>query len=523
MDHEIVRRLRERRQREQGELSYARDALLRLALLYPSPYRVAMSSLGYLQIYRLANERKRTICERAVLPDPDHLARHRATKTPLLTIESQRMVQDFSVLGISHAYELELSGIVDLLELAGLHPLARCRDHRDPLVVLGGPITFSNPRPSTAFADVVILGEAEETFAYLLERLEAEPSAAKGSKEAREALLNELANLPGYLIPSVHGDHLPPPAQASDEHLPARSSLWTPDAELSDMLLIEPERGCHRGCTFCVMRRSTNGGMRLVSPERLMDLVPSTVKRVGLVGAAVTDHPKIKTILRELIDDRGLRIGISSLRADRLDEDFVGLLYRGGYRSLTIALDAPSVRLRQAIKKNIKNEHIERVARMARDIGMRHIKVYVIVGLPGETDEDREELVQFVLELKKTIAVVLGLSPFIPKFNTPLADAPFAGESEIRRILRQLRQALAKKVELRGPGAREAYVEYRLAQGGVIHGEAAISVAHSDGSLAAWKKALGACAGVDRPRNFVDLIPGPTRRQTKLPMVAPSL
>lgn len=513
MDRALIEGLRGRLARERGPgAKKPSEAPLRMALVYPSPYRVAMSSLGYMQVHRLANERPGTICERAVLPDEADKERHRRTRTPLLTLDSQRPVGDFDVLGLSHAYELEMVGIVETLELAGLAPLARERDHRDPLVVVGGPITFSNPLPSSAFADVTILGEAEDALDVLLSALEERPGAARGSRAERQALLEWLAGEPGFYIPSEHGNYLPPIGQAREERLPARSHIWTPDTELSNMMLIEPERGCHRGCTFCVMRRSTNGGMRLVEPATLLDMVPDDVERVGLVGAAVTDHPRIKTILGELIDGRKKRIGISSLRADRLDEEFVGLLARGGYRSMTVALDAASARLRDSIEKNIRDRHIHRAASLAKAAGMRHLKIYVIVGLPGETEEDRKELMKLVVELRKTLPVVLGVSPFVPKFHTPLADAPFAGEAAVKAMLKDLQRGLRNKAEVRGPGAREAWVEYRLAQGGSEHAQAAIAVARAGGRLSHWKKALLDLPEHGRPENFSTLVPAPTRR-----------
>lgn len=516
MDREIVESLRAHRARERGAGAHRRaEAPLRMALVYPSPYSIAMSSLGYLQIHRLANERPGTVCERAVRPANAELARHRSTRTPLLTLESQRPVGDFDVIGISHAYELEMTGIVEVLELSGLAPLAADRDASDPLVVLGGPITFSNPLPSSAFADVVVLGEGEASLQHLLDELESRPEAARGSARGRAALLEQLADRPGFYIPSLHRGFLPPIGQAPDEDLPAHSDIRTPDAELSDMMLIEPERGCHRGCTFCVMRRSTNGGMRLVPPEKLLALVPDDVERVGLVGAAVTDHPGIKEILRGLVDERKKRIGISSLRADRLDEEFVGLLYRGGYRSITVALDAASARLRDVIEKNIRDRHIEKTAVLAKGAGMRHIKLYVIVGLPGETEEDREELVRLVLETRKTIPVVLGVSPFIPKFHTPLADTPFAGEKEVKSMLDTLKRSLRGRAEVRGPGAREAWVEYRLAQGGPEHAQAAVAAAHAGGSLGDWKRALRDLPERFIPDNFDSLVPAPTRRRSR--------
>jgi radical SAM superfamily enzyme YgiQ (UPF0313 family) len=491
------------RSAERGDGVRMKHAPLSMGLLYPSPYHVARSSLGYLQIHRLVNGRPGTYCERATLPsDP---ARWQKSRAPLVTIESRRAVSELDLIGISHSYELESSGIVTLLELCGLEPLAADRTEHDPLVVLGGPITFSNPLPSSPFADAVLLGEAEETIHQLLDRMEQRPP--------RAALLRELADLPGFYVPSVHGDYLPPIAQAADHLLPAVSALRTPHTELADMVLIEPERGCHRGCTFCVMRRSTNGGMRLVPAARVCELVPDDAEKVGLVGAAVTDHPQIKEILRELIDVRGKRIGISSLRADRLDDEFVGLLARGGYKSMTVALDAPSVRLRDAIEKNLKNRHVERAAELARAHGMRHLKMYTIVGLPDETDEDIGELIEFALSLRKILPVVIAVSPFVPKFHTPLADAEFVGQAKTQAVLTRLKRELSGKVEIRGPGAREAYVEYRLAQGGRDHARAAIAAAHGGGGLSAWVRALAPLPERVRPANFQAMVPPPTERR----------
>lgn len=516
MDVRIRRSLAALAAAEVGPGTVLADAPLRMALVYPSPYHVAMSSLGYLQIHRRANLRCETRCERAMLPpDADARQRHVVTRTPLLTIETRRPVGDFHVVAFSQAYELEMTGIVQCLDLSGLAPLAADRTAADPLVVLGGPITNSNPFPSAPLADVVVLGEGEGPLDVLLDRLEARPEAARGSVEARRALLDELAELPGFFVPRIHGNYLPPIAKASDDQLPAVSEIRTPHTELADMVLIEPERGCHRGCSFCVMRRTTNGGMRTVDPAAVDGLVPDDAPKVGLVGAAVTDHPRIKELLTELVDVRRKRIGISSLRADRLDDELVGLLARGGYRSLTVALDAPSARLRYAIEKNLKDRHIQAAAELAREHGLHHLKLYVVVGLPGETDEDRRELVDFCLRLRKIIPVVLGVSPFVPKFHTPLAQAPFVGEREAGRILSELHRALAGKVAVRGPGAREAHVEYRLSQGGYRHAAAAVAAARAGGSLANWKRALKDLPERVAPLNLADVTPAPTRRNPR--------
>ena len=522
MDAGLQRRLRARQAREAGSGTVLSDAPLRMALLYPSPYRAAMSSLGFLQIHRLANARPGTRCERATLPDPEDVLIHRRTRTPLLTIESQRPVRDTHVIGISLAYELEMAGLVTALQLAGLEPLASDRTAADPLVVLGGPLTFSNPLPAAPFADVLLLGEAETTITLLLDALEAEPAAARGDAAARRVLLETIAGVPGIYVPSLTGEHLPPIGQAADAQLPAYAALRTPDTELSNMHLIEPERGCHRGCTFCVMRRSTNGGMRLVSPETVAALVPDDAERVGLVGAAVTDHPKLQDILRDLIDERGKRIGISSLRADRLNDGIVGLLARGGYRSMTVALDAPSAQMRDTIEKNLADHHVENAIQLAKKHGMRHLKIYVIVGLPNETDDDITELITLTHRLCKTLPVVLGVSPFVPKFHTPLAAAPFAGEAEAKRVLKRLERELRGKAKVRGPSPREAYVEYRLSQGGHVHAAAAIAAAGAGGSLGAWKRALADLPERVIPSDFASLTPPPTARR-RHPLAARAL
>src|SRR5262249_24897791 len=161
----------------------------------------------------------------------------------------------------------------------------------------------------------------------------------------------------------------------------------TPEAELSDMFLIETERGCSRGCTYCVMRRSTNGGMRLVPQEKILELVPGDARRVGLVGAAVSDHPRIADIVRTLAQ-RGCEVGFSSRRPDRWGEEFVGALKLAGYRTLTTAMDGASERLREGLERRARIRHLTRAAELARDHGMQRLKLYLMVGLPGESDND---------------------------------------------------------------------------------------------------------------------------------------
>jgi radical SAM superfamily enzyme YgiQ (UPF0313 family) len=469
-----------------------KQADLPIALVYPSPYAVGMSSLGFQTVYRLLNGLPRVAAERAFLPDDlraasgGALARAaRQTREPLCTYESARPVGDFPVVAFSLAYELELAGVVDCLDLAGVPALAAERaasPRQHPLVVIGGPLTFSNPVPAGPYADVMLLGEAERLLPVLVD-------AALGTPN-RDALLADLATRPGFYVPARHGETLPEIAKAPDEDLPACSQIRTPHTELRDMFLIEPERGCHRGCTYCVMRRSTNGGMRLVEPARVKSLVPEGARRVGLVGAAVTDHPGLPEILRHLVDT-GREVGISSLRADRLDDEIVGLLKRGGYETLTTASDGASERMRDVIQRKTKERHLLRAAELTRAHGLRQLKLYMMLGLPGETDADIDELARFGLELARVAPrLALGIAPFVAKRNTPLDEAPFEAIDVIDARLARLRAAVRGRVELRPTSPKWAWVEYRLAQGGFEAGLAAARATRAGGRFADWKAAL---------------------------------
>jgi radical SAM superfamily enzyme YgiQ (UPF0313 family) len=242
----------------------------RVAMVYPSPYRTGMSSLGYQWILRQLRERGIS-AERCFLPDdvPDA---HRRKQIPI-TYETLSPLPQFPLIAVSLAYELELAGLLEILSLAGIPALRDHRGPQDPVILLGGPLTMSNPLPAAPFVDAMLLGEADETA----------PAAVASFFDCytRESWFDELEKLPGAFIPERHGVNLPPIAKASDATLPARSLIITPHTELSNMFMIEGERGCHRQCSFCVMRRSTNGGMRLIEPEHILSFIPDAAPKVG--------------------------------------------------------------------------------------------------------------------------------------------------------------------------------------------------------------------------------------------------
>ncbi len=461
-------------------------------MVYPSPYAAGMSSLGFQQIYRRIHLNPQRVAERAFLPDD--IEAHRGV--PLFTYESLRPVGDFPVLALSVAFELELAGVVQVLELSGLDPLAERRSARDPFVLAGGPLTFSNPLPLAPFVDAILMGEADETAEQALD-------IVFGTSSKEEAK-RELAKLPSCFVPEIHGTELPASAKCADALLPAYAAIRTPHTELRDMFLLEAERGCHRQCQYCVMRRSTNGGMRIVPKETILGLIPEDAPRVGLVGAAVSDHPKIAEIV-EALADQGRGVGLSSLRPDRLNDRFVAALKRAGYRTLTTASDGSSQRLRDAMQRKARERHLEKAAQLARAHGMKRMKLYMMVGLPDERDEDIDELVQFGTELSKIVPLSLGIAPFVAKRNTPLDGADFAGIKVVEGRLKRLRRGLKGRVDLRATSARWAWVEYVLAQGGPAEGRALLDAVRAGGSFRDYERAFRALPD-DRPRRRLAVV-----------------
>jgi radical SAM superfamily enzyme YgiQ (UPF0313 family) len=456
-----------------------KEAETRIALVYPSPYRAAMSSLGYQQIYRTLHAMPGVAADRAMLPEGDERFE---------TLEEGRPIGSYPMLAYSVAYELELAGVVETLARANIPVLRDDRDNRHPIIVGGGPLTFSNPAPLAPFCDVIVLGEGEELIVELV-------TLAREVGFVRDRLWELLADKPGYYLPHVHGETVPKVAAVDDALLPARSVIATPNTELADMFMTEAARGCSRGCTYCVMRRSTNGGMRIVPRAAIIAGIPEGTKRVGLVGAAVTDHPDIAGIVHDVVAG-GRDVGISSLRADKLTDELVGLLARGGYRTLTVAADGASERMRRVVERSTRADHLIRSAEFAKAHRLHTLKVYMMLGVPSETDADVDELVALSTQLAAIHPkVAYGLAPFVAKRNTPLDGTEFAGidlvEARIARLRRGLTSAgLGGKVEVRPTSARWAWVEYMLAQGESSAGLAVMDAHRAGGTFAAYKQAF---------------------------------
>jgi radical SAM superfamily enzyme YgiQ (UPF0313 family) len=229
--------------------------------------------------------------------------------------------------------------------------------------------------------------------------------------------------------------------------------------------------------------------------------VPDHAERVGLVGAATTDHPQITDIVNALADT-GREVGLSSLRADRLNDDLMAALRRGGHRTLTTAADGSSQRMRDAVRRGTSEEQLRRAGHLARRHGMKRLKLYLMVGLPGETDEDIDEMVELGKELSSSIPLSLGVAPFVAKRNTPLDGEPFAGVDLVNARLRRLRRGVRGRVDVRATSVRWAWVEYVLAQGGRAEGLAVFEAIQAGGRFADWKRAFDALPA-GRPRRVL--------------------
>jgi radical SAM superfamily enzyme YgiQ (UPF0313 family) len=434
-----------------------------------------MSSLGYQTIYREIHLHPGAGAERAFLPD--NVEDYRKSRVPVFTYESERPLSNFPVVAFSIAYELEITGILEMLDLCGIPLLRRDRDSRHPLVMAGGPLTSSNPVILAPFVDLIVLGEGEELIHTFLDA---------AVELDRDDLLDRFSSLPGCYVPGVT-PQLPQAALVKDERLPAYSQILTKHAVLASMFLIEPERGCSRRCAYCVMRRSTQGGMRPVSPDRVFSLIPGNARRVGLVGPAVTDHPGIKNLIGKIVAS-GREIGISSLRADRLDEELVQLLARGGYNTLTTAVDGVSQRLRDLVDRDTTEGHLIRAAELVRNARLQRLKLYAMVGLPGETIEDIDEFIRLSFELSKIAPLSLSIAPFVAKRNTPLDGSGFEPMQLLAAKLSRIRSGLKGRVQVRPSSTRWAWVEYMLSQGGESAGLAAMDAWRAGGGFLSWKR-----------------------------------
>lgn len=472
---------------EKGAIFKDWGGRLPIALTYPNSYYLGMSNLGIHTIYRLLNNHSQVVCERVF--------RERETNDKNLTplsLESKRPLADFAVLAFSISYELDYFNIAKILRAGGIPLYARERDERHPLIIAGGPCITANPMPVSPFFDCLCIGEAEPILAGML------PVLFAGVGGKRQELLKALASLPGVYVPDYHpGTPVVRQWAENLDDFPAASMIITPHTELGDLYLIEAERGCQRGCRFCLVG-TTFSPMRFLSPDRLIEQAKQGFeyrKRIGLVGPAVSDHPHIDEILSRLLK-MGAELSISSLRINSLTQNILNELVAGKVRTVTLAPEAGSQRLRQVIKKGITEDDIlESVSKIATT-SIKQLKLYFIIGLPSETDEDIDEIIRLTLSCKAIIdrqksgiRITLNIAPFIPKAGTPFQWLPMAPIPILNHRLSLLKNSLPPKgIKIKFESPAWSRVQGFLSRGDIRVAEVLANI--EEVSLAGWRRAV---------------------------------
>ena len=455
--------------RETGFVQKPHGGRLRVALAFPNTYYVGMSSLGFQTVYRLFNQIEDVVCERVFLPPKQELREQLAAGAPLLTLESQTPISDFDVIAFSVSFEWDYTNVVTMLRLAGVPVRATDRNSRHALVVVGGAVTFVNPEPLAPFADVIAAGEGEVLVPDLADVLR--------TTNDREDVYTQLARRRGFYVPSLydvrHNDDgtiaafEPKPgsgapavvkkaAVRSAERLdPPATSIFTPDTEFGSRFLIEVVRGCANLCRFCWAGYNYLP-VRAFPADRILELAKEARRyssRAGLVSIALCDHPEIERILTSLLE-MGYSISPASLRLDDLTEPIVRLLRQSGERSITIAPETGSDRLRRVINKTVTNDEIVAAADLIFASGMDNLKLYYMIGLPTETDDDLVAIHDLTVQMRDAMVrhgrtrghlgrIVGSVNPLIPKPGTAYQWIPMEDPAVTDRKGKRLRQLLA--------------------------------------------------------------------------------
>ncbi len=437
---------------------------LRVALAFPNTYYVGMSNLGFQTVYQLFNAHDDVVCERIFLPPKQQLKEQLASKTALITLESQSLARDFDVIAFSVSFEWDYTNILTMLRLAGVPVRAANRTPRDPLIVSGGTVTFVNPEPLALFADVVASGEGET---LVPDFVECHRAAAD-----RHELLKALAQRRGFYIPSFYDvayntdgtiERFVPrqgtdaPAAVRKAAVPVVESveppctrIFTPDTEFGSRFLVEVVRGCANLCRFCWAGYNYLP-VRAFPAERILERAREArahARQAGLVSIALCDHPEIDRILSGLAE-MGYSISPASLRLDDLTESIVRRLHASGEKTLTIAPETGSDRLRRVINKTVTNDEILDRAELIFACGIENLKLYYMIGLPSETDDDLIAIRDLTLQMRDIMLshargkgqvgrIIASVNPLVPKPSTayqwlPMED-PGIVEDKVRRL-----------------------------------------------------------------------------------------
>jgi radical SAM family uncharacterized protein len=457
-----------------------------IALVYPNRYHVGMSSLGYQTLYDLLNGLDHVVCERAFLPD----GKGPQTVQPV-TIESGRPITDADIIAFSISFENDYPHLLTILDQAGIPLESAARSARHPLVIAGGVACFLNPEPIAAFIDCFLLGEAEGILPRFFQVFE--PGSDK------QELLKTLAcRVPGAYVPAFyqaryHADgtlatfepleDVPPKIERvylkDLDQISTASAVLTPHTTFDRTFLIEVGRGCPHGCRFCSagfiyrpprFRPMTQLKQSIDRGARLTD-------RIGLVGAAVSDLPEIEELCGQF-NDQNIRISFSSLRADRLTPGLLSILKKSNVKTATIAPEVGSERMRRVINKGITEKDVLTAATRLVENGIPNLKLYFMIGLPGETGADIDAIIKLTKQIKHGFltssrarkhigTITLSLNSFVPKPATPFQWAAMDEVGTLKQKIKKIKNELKKVANLRinSDIPRWAYIQAMFSRG----------------------------------------------------------
>ncbi len=474
MNWQIQQILRNRRMAEKGSIPQGSGGSLSICLVYPHYYSTAMSSLGFQSVYRLFNEQPGVVCERAFLPDSRELVLYKKTGETLVSLENERPLSDFDVVAFSVSFEPDFINIPVILRLSRIPVLAIERDESYPLILAGGAACFINPEPAADFFDIIAVGEGESLIPLISDFIVGHLDSH------RQKLLQAASFLPGIYVPSIPLSTPVVKASAPKDSLPSSSVVITENTEFGNMYLIEVSRGCPRGCRFCAA-----GFVWQPFRQQQLDVLKDECRKglthrstIGLVGAAVSDYRWLEELCSFIVEEGGIP-SPSSLRVDRLTPRLLDILVKSGHKTISLAPEGGSQRMRDMIRKNLTEEQILDAAESVARAGILNLRLYFIIGLPGETEQDLQELVRLVSEVQKRVVeqarthkrlgeITLSVNPFIPKPFTPLQWAAFCPIDELKRKVAMLEKELRpiSNVRLKVEDIHGCLLQALLSRGG---------------------------------------------------------